>query len=334
MTRTILGIDIGGTKLAVGVAAEDGRLLSTGLAPTHASDGPDAVIGRVVELANRALSDAGLTAGDLAAIGVGCTGPLDTVTGIVHDPPNMPGWYAVPVGAHLAEAFGRPVVIDNDANAAAMGEYRFGAGRGFSDLFYATISTGIGAGLVLDGRLYRGVNGNAVEVGHMTVAYQGRRCNCGRRGCLEAYASGPAIAERAREALSTGERSTLQDRAGGVEAITAADVSAAAVAGDPLARRIWDETTEVLGAGIANVLNAFNPGRVILGGGVTKAGDALFDPVRRLAHEQAFGPLLRVADIVPAELGEQVGVLGAVAIALDRLDVDGGEAGPGRLPAR
>jgi glucokinase len=320
MTRTVLGIDIGGTKLAVGVATDDGRLLSTGLVPTFALEGPDAVIRRVVDLANRALADAGLTAADVAGIGVGCTGPLDTVTGIVHDPPNMPGWEVVPVGPRLAEAFGRPVVIDNDANAAALGEYRFGAGRGVSDLFYATISTGIGAGLVLDGRLFRGVNGNAVEIGHMTVAYQGRLCNCGRRGCLEAYASGPAIADRAREALATGDPSTLSAIPGGPDAITAADVSAAAIAGDALAGRVWTETVEVLGAGIANVLNVFNPGRVILGGGVARAGEALFVPVRRMAHEQAFGPLLRVADIVPAELGDQVGVLGAVAIALDQLD--------------
>jgi glucokinase len=311
----ILGIDVGGTKLAAGIGTVDGQLLSWEDEATRVDEGVDAVIGRMVALARRAIAAAGRHPTELAAVGVGIGGPLDPARGVILDPPNLPGWVDVPLGDRLQEALRLPVWIRNDADAAALAEHRFGAGRGWDDLVYLTISTGIGGGVIIGGRLYGGESGNAGEIGHVSVAYDGWQCVCGRRGCPEAFASGTNIAARAQRALANGHVSVLQE----LSEVTAKDVADAARQGDRLARRIWDETMVVLGATVANVLNAFNPGLVILGGGVTRAGDLLFEPVRRLALSQTLGPQARDAQIVPAQLGDQTGVLGAVAVALDGL---------------
>lgn len=318
--EAVLALDIGGTKLAAGVVTPDGALLASVREPTALGDGPRRIVDRLVELGAKVTSEAGLTTGDLAAVGVGCGGPLDVERGIVQDPPNLPGWTDVPLVAWLRGAFGRPVYLDNDANAAALAEHRWGAGRGCGSIVYLTISTGIGGGVVIGDELLRGANGNAAEIGHMSVAIDGWPCVCGRRGCLEAFASGTNIARRAREAVEAGEASGMTELAGSTGSITAQTVAEAARRGDPLARRIWDETTMVLGAGLANVLNVFNPSRIILGGGVTHAGELLFEPVRRAALSQTLGPQAEVADIVPAELGETIGIHGAAAVALARLE--------------
>ena len=310
----ILGIDIGGTKLAVGVATADGRLLAHVRRPSGADDGPDAVIGRVVDLAQDALAEAGLRAEDLDRIGIGCGGPLDPWRGVVLNALNNPGWIDIPIAERVAEALGKPAYLDNDANAAALGEHRFGAGRGVGNLIYLTVSTGVGGGVIADGRLLRGQNGNAAELGHLTVDAHGRRCHCGSTGCLEAYASGTNIAVRAREALAATDDPSLLREA---DSLTAADVTAAAAAGDALARAVWEETTTLLGAGIASMVHAFNPALVIVGGGVAKAGTMLFEPVRRTVAERTMPWLHEVVRIVPAELGDATGVLGAVAVALD-----------------
>lgn len=311
----ILGIDVGGTKLAAGVGTAEAGLLSWADERTRVAEGVEPVIGRMVDLARRAIAAAGRPEAELAAVGVGIGGPLDPVRGVIQDPPNLPGWTDVPLGDRLRQAFRLPVFIRNDADAAALAEHRFGAGRGCDNLVYLTISTGIGGGVIIGGRLYAGESGNAGEIGHVSVAHDGWPCVCGRRGCPEAFASGTSIAQRARRALANGHVSVLGERS----EVTARDVAEAARDGDRLARTIWDETMVVLGATVANVLNAFNPGLVILGGGVTRAGDLLFEPVRRLALSQTLGPQARDAQIVPAQLGEQTGVLGALAVALDGL---------------
>ncbi|HYF91064.1 MAG TPA: ROK family protein [Symbiobacteriaceae bacterium] len=323
----VLGIDIGGTKLAAGVVTCDGQLLSQGRVPSLAHEGPDQVIRRLIDLCREVVAQAGLAPGQLVAGGVGCGGPLDPRTGVIMEPPNLPGWIDVPLVARLQDALEMPVYLDNDANAGALGEHRFGAGRGVDNMVYLTISTGIGGGVIIGGRLYQGENGNAGEIGHMSVAYNGRPCNCGSRGCLEAYCSGTNIAARAREAVLSGEQSLLYEIAGSPERISGETVEAALRAGDPLALRIWDETMQMLGAGIANVINIFNPRRVVLGGGITNFGGLLFDPVRRIALGRAMGPLTEVVEIVPAQLGGQVGVLGAAAVAMERMGLTGTEVG-------
>jgi glucokinase len=310
----ILGIDIGGTKLAVAVATSAGEVLAERRAASRAREGPDAMIGRAVEMAREAVADAALELGEIAAIGIGCGGPLDPWRGIVHNALNNPGWIDVPLVAAIERELGRPAYLDNDANAAALAEHRFGAGRGIQDLVYLTISTGVGGGLILDGRLYHGVNGNAGELGHISVDVAGGRpCHCGSIGCLEAYCSGTNIAARFVEAAGNGETSVLTGRA----EVSARDVADAARDGDRLARHVWDTTTTLLGGGIVSIVHAFNPRRVVLGGGVTHAGDILFAPVRRIVRERAM-PWLAVR-IVPAELGDDVGLIGTVPLVASSL---------------
>jgi glucokinase len=313
----VLALDVGGTKLAAGVVRGDGRVLSWLSIPSGIGDGPHAVIARQIELGRRAVEVAGVPWEGIGAIGIACGGPLDPLEGVIQSPPNLPGWDDIPLVSMVEEALGRPAVVENDATAGALAEYWYGAGRSRAtrDLVYLTISTGVGGGLVLDGRLYRGAAGNAGELGHLTVDYRGRQCGCGRRGCVEAYASGTSIAARAREALAAGEQSSLA----GLEAPTARDVAEAALAGDQLAKRIWDETTAILGSAMANILDVFNPQLIVLGGGVTRAGDQLLHPVREAGLAQAMAPARRSADIVLSELGDRLGVLSAAAVAFERL---------------
>jgi glucokinase len=220
-------------------------------------------------------------------------------------PLHLPGWRDVPITALATEVFGRPAVLDNDAVAAAAGEHRYGAGRGARNMVYLTVSTGVGGGVILDGELHRGPSGNGGELGHVTVDWHGRRCRgCGRRGCLEAYCSGTSIAERAQEA--------------GMDGASAADVAQAALAGNPVAAELWDETCEALACGIISIANLFEPELVVLGGGVVRTGEQLLGPVRERVAEHVIGPPLR---IVAAASGDAVGVVGAAAVAYERVRV-------------
>jgi glucokinase len=302
---TILGLDVGGTKLASGVFRE-GALEAFRVTPAEAHEGPDRMIARLIALGTESLAESGLRPTDVSAIGVACGGPLDPERGIVFSPPNLPGWDGVPLAARLSAAFEVPVVIENDASAAALGEWQFGAGRGVDDLVYLTVSTGIGGGVVSGGRLLRGATGNAAELGHITAVPGGRPCGCLRRlGCVEAYASGTSIADRAIDA-------------GMSPSTTAREVVAAVQSGDAIATQVWADTTAILGAAIASLVNAFDPALVVLGGGVTRAGDMLFDPIREIVRREAFEPMASNVAIAPAGLGAEVGVWGGVAIALER----------------
>ena len=316
VTGPILGIDIGGTKLAVGVADGDGRLLADARRPSAAVDGPDAMIARVVEMSREVVAAAGIRTEQVERIGIGCGGPLDPWRGVVRNALNNPGWIDVPIVAKVEAALGRPAFLDNDANAAALGEHRFGAGRGIENLVYLTVSTGVGGGVIAAGRLLQGENGNAAELGHISVDVDGRPCHCGAVGCLETYCSGTAIAARARERLAGGDApSVLRDVPS--DQLDAEAVARAAAGGDAVASEVWDETTHRLGAGIVSIIHAFNPRLVIVGGGVAQAGDQLLEPVRRVVAERAMPWLREVVEVVPAALGDATGILGAVAVALD-----------------
>lgn len=313
----ILGLDVGGTKLAAGVVDQTGRTLSLVRAATP---GPEVdsstAVDRLIELGEQALGEAGLHAADLTAVGIASGGPLDPERGVIVGPPNLPAWIDVPIVRRAEAAFGRPAILENDANAGALASHRWGPWAGTNDLVYLTISTGIGAGALIDGRLLRGSAGNGGEVGHMIVAFDGRRCECGQRGCVEAYVSGTAIARRAMEAIAAGRPSSLAS----IPAVTASDV-AAAVGSDALATEIWRETTSILGAVVTSVINLFGPQLVILGGGVTRAGTMLVDPVARIAHASALSPDGRAADVVITPHGDAIGVLGSAASALERFGI-------------
>uniref|UniRef100_UPI0015EE620D ROK family protein n=1 Tax=Streptomyces albidus (ex Kaewkla and Franco 2022) TaxID=722709 RepID=UPI0015EE620D len=279
--KAVLALDIGGTKLAAGVVRADGTVLSYGTCPTGVADGAWAGIERLLHLSREVLQEAGTSPAGLLGTGIGCGGPLDSTRGTLIAPPHLPGWTDVPIARLAEDAHGLPAVLDNDGTAGAAGEWRFGSGRGTRHLLYMTISTGIGGGMVIDGRTYRGAAGNGGEPGHVTVRSDGRGCaGCGRQGCLEAYASGTSIAERAAEAVARAKdegRHTVLSRH---DTLTAADVAAATREGDPVACGVWEETIDALGNGLASVVNLYEPELVVLGGGVMRSADLLLDPVR------------------------------------------------------
>jgi glucokinase len=319
--QPVLALDVGGTKLAAGVVARDGTVQSFCQISTAVDEGPTAVAKRLLDLGEQAAAEAGLPVGTgtagrstapFAAVGVGCGGPLDPETGVILGPPGLPGWDSVPLGRLVAERFGRPTYVENDATAAALGEYRWG-GWGVESLVYLTVSTGFGGGIVASGKLFRGAARQGGELGHVVVDWQGRQCGCGARGCAEAYVSGTSIARRAAEAAA-GTTSTLAGLS-----VTAKDVAEHAQAGDPVARAVWDETTAMLGRMVAVLINVCEPQLVVLGGGVTRAGAQLLDPVRDAALRQAMPPAARACDVVLSRHGDAVGVLGAAAIAYERL---------------
>jgi len=306
----VLALDIGGTKLAAGLVAPDGSVLSFVVAPSGAERGPEAMIDDLLALARRAVGESGVGWEEVPRIGIGCGGPLDTARGVLLAPPHLPGWHDIPIRALVESAFERPATLENDATAAAAGEHRFGAGVGTENMVYLTISTGVGGGVVLGGRLYHGSTGNGGELGHVTVDWHGRHCRgCGRRGCLEAYVSGTSIAERAAETMEPGSALAA------ISSPTAEQVAAAAREGDAYATRVWDETVEALGCGLTSIVNLFEPELVVLGGGVTRSGEQLLRPVRELVRASAMQPAGRSAEIVTAALGDRVGVVGAAAIA-------------------
>jgi len=283
---------------------------------TQAEKGKDAVIQRIERLIQEVAADVGLDA--VAAVGVAAPGPLDPWTGVIRFAPNLPGWHDVPLRDILHQRLGVPVYLGNDANLAALGEMRFGAGQGFTHLIYITISTGIGGGIIVDGRLLLGQQGFAAEVGHHAVEAEGPTCYCGNVGCLEALASGTAIAREARVAVAAGEETQLRAMCDGdIWTLSARLVAEAAQEGDHVARDIITTAGYYMGVGIVNLLHLFNPQRIVLGGSVTKAGELLFDPMWSVIRERAQAAYLEDFDVVPAALGDDVGIWGAAALAFD-----------------
>ena len=314
----VLTFDIGGTKIAAGVVDDEGHAHSFLVAPTDPHGDAQRSLERLWDLGRRAVTSSDVSWSDIGAIGIACGGPLDVERGVLLRPPYLPGWHDVPIAALAEEALGRPAALENDAAAAAAGEHRYGAGAGTRHMIYFTVSTGVGGGVIVDGRLYRGAMGNGGELGHVTVDWNGRPCRgCGRLGCLEAYASGTAIAERAQEALAVSDGSSSLASA---PAPTAGDVAAAAREGDPLATAIWDETVAALSCGVTSIVNVFEPELVVIGGGVSRAGEQLIAPVREWVHAHAMTPGGENVPVVRASLGDQVGVVGAAAVAYERIE--------------
>jgi glucokinase len=317
----VVGVDIGGTNVLVGLVARDGgRPLSLSKRTTASLGEPDAVVGHLARIIGEVI-DGGLRASggsraDVLGIGIGSPGPLDLEAGVVLNAFNL-GWRDFPLRDRLCEAVGLPAILDNDANCATWGEFWQGAGKGARSLVGVTLGTGIGGGVVLDGRLVHGASASAGEIGHMTIDFTGRRCKCGNYGCLEAYASGPNIAARAREGIEAGAESLLLRLVDGdPERITAVTVYEAILQGDGYAAEVMIETAKLLGAGIANVVNILNPEVVVIVGGVTRAGDFLFAPLRSEVRRRAFKSAEQACRIVPGALPETAGVIGAAGLFL------------------
>lgn len=312
------GIDLGGTKLLVLVCDGAGGIVGTVRTPTLAQQGPDAVIERIATAVEQAMAEAGAMTDDLAAVGIAAPGPIDYINGIVTDPPNLPGWHDVPLGRALRDRLHAPVRLENDANCGAVGEHRYGAGRGYRHMVYVTASTGIGGGVIIDDELYVGASGAAGEVGHLGVSAAGPSCGAGHPGCLEAYASGTGIAARAQEAIDAGRMAHLARMAERTPPLTAESVYLASQQGEAEAGAIIESAGRYLGMGLASVINAFNPEAVVIGGGLTNMGDAYLGPAIATARERSFAQSFADVRIVEWELGEMGTALGAMRIAQDR----------------
>jgi glucokinase len=307
-------VDLGGSKILSVIAQGDGRRLGEDRRSTSAEEGPEVVLERIVGSLEDALAKAGLQRGDLAAVGICSPGPCDIDAGVISSAPNLPGWRDVPICRYLEERLGVPARLENDANAAALGEHVYGAGRGCRHLIYMTVSTGIGGGLIIDGRLYRGATGVAGELGHMVIDPDGPLCGCGNRGCLEALASGTAIAARGEELVAQGGSALLAKLVQEQGKLTAAIVGQAAEAGDSASRDIIRRAGYYLGIGFASYVNIFNSEVIIIGGGLAKLGELLLGPARAEMEARAMSEALKAVQLKLAELGDYVGVMGMIAL--------------------
>lgn len=304
------------------MAADGSRVLGLVREPTGVAQGTEGVLARMVDLSRRSMAEARRERPDLEVLGVGigAPGPLDAARNIIRLAPNL-GWKDFPLRQRVSEQLGLRTVLDNDANCAALGEWWQGAARRTRDAICVTIGTGIGGGIIIDGRLYHGASSAAGELGHTTIDAGGRRCKCGNYGCVEAYASGPAIAARAVEALEAGAESALPGMVGGdLGRITAETVYDAARGGDALALEVVRDTAVYLGAALANFVNIFNPEIVVVCGGVTLAGESLFRPLQHEVSKRAFKAAVEVCQIVPGQLDGMAGVIGAARVFLDEED--------------
>lgn len=312
----VLAIDIGGTKIITALISNKGQVMAKEYHLTLADEGPPSVINRILAAIDRLLKATNMGLSQLDSISIAAAGAINFEKGVITSSPNLPGWRDIPLKDMVKERYQVNTFLINDANAAALAEHRFGAGRGTNNLVYLTVSTGIGSGIIIDGKLYMGACGSAGEIGHMTIDVNGPRDKCGNIGCLETLASGTAVAKEAIKRIKRGEGSYLTEMVEGkIENITAEQVSAAAQSGDSLALEVIMQAATYLGVGLVNVVNIFNPEIIVIGGGMTQMGDLLFNPARKVVRERAFPVSSGVVRIVPAQLGNNTEVIGAAIFA-------------------
>lgn len=327
----VLGIDLGGTQIRAAVL-QGKHMLSRASTLTGDTRQPERVLQRIYACLEQALDEARVPLREIAGLGIASPGPLDNRTGTIYSPPNLPGWDGVPLRALVQEHYQKDVFVENDANAAALGEYMFGAGQGSQHMVYLTISTGIGGGIISHGAILEGARGAAGELGHMTIDWRGERCSCGNVGCFEALASGTAIERKARALIARGQGAELLAFAvsqaadvaqesdlpaqEALKRVTAATVARAAEAGIALAQEIIAQAAEALGVGLVNTLHIFNPELIVLGGGVMQMGSQLIDPALSFVKEHTMSSHLAgsAARIVQAQLGANSGLIGAGAL--------------------
>lgn len=310
----VIGIDLGGTKINGALADMQGKVISQHIMPTNAFEGETKVLNRIFQVIEKVLVDADKTVEEIKAIGIGSPGPLDAKQGIIISTPNLP-FDNFQLVKPISEKFNIPTYLDNDANVAAIGEHIFGAGKGTENMVFVTVSTGVGGGAIINGKIYRGNTCNALEIGHTTLEKDGPRCNCGNYGCVEALASGTAIKNRGKEAVARGEETSLKN----YEKITSYEVFQEAKKGDKVASEIVDGCLNYLGICVANIVATFDPEMVIIGGGVANAGSVVFDKVKEVVRERCFESMANSCSIVPAGLGNDAGVIGAVALAITEI---------------
>ncbi len=314
-----IGIDLGGTFIKAGLVDGEGAILSRASVATDLSRGPAGLLADMAGLVKALLGSPGDPGrrNDLIAVGLGSPGPLSPSRGLIYKCANLPGLEGFAIRDELGEKLGMPVAFDNDGNMAALGESWLGGGRGAGDMVMLTLGTGVGAGVIVDGVLLHGHFENAAELGHMIVQAGGLPCTCGQSGCLERYCSASSVARRAKEALGEGRSSRLTELVAEGEEITSEHVARAAREGDTVCHQIWDEACVCLAVACVNIQHTFNPARIVIGGGMSAAGDFLFDCVRGHFERQRWSLAEDFPKIVPAELGNDAGMLGAAKLARD-----------------
>jgi glucokinase len=312
-THLFVGLDVGGSSMKGGVVDDAGRPLAAVSLPTEAARGQEHGLERMCQTIRAAVKAAGLTMGQIAAIGVATPGTMDIPAGLILDPPNLRPWQNVPVRQHIADTFGLPTAFQNDANAAAFGEYWSGAGKGVHSLVLFTLGTGVGGGIILGDLVLDGEHSHGAELGHMRIELTApRQCGCGRWGCLEAYASATAVVKRTLEALAQGGgQSSLGATLHAQGEITARDIFAAAAAGDALADKIVADTAFYLAVGATNLMHCIDPDMIVFGGGMTAAGEPFLRRIRKHVQELAFPVPAEKTEICFARLGSDAGFIGA-----------------------
>jgi glucokinase len=315
MPNMVIGVDVGGTNITAGVIDPTARILSRYTARSHAGRPPAEVLTAIIEATQAALLQANLTRADVAGIGVGFAGHVNGAQGTVLTSSNLPAWDNHPLRDLLHERLGTRVILENDANCAAWAEYRFGAGQGSRTMCYVTFSTGFGSGIVIDGKLFTGATGTAGEIGHTVIDPSGPLCTCGKRGCVMAYACGMAISRMARERLEGDEPTLLRDLCGSIpEHVGGEMVAEAARQGDPVAAEILSFAGSYFGIGLSTIVQVLNPDRIVVGGGLIRAGALVMDPALQALNENIHPVLIGSAEIVYSELWEDAGMIGAGAL--------------------
>lgn len=310
MAKNRIGIDVGGTNIKFALVSKTGEILYSNSIPTRSEMGYEYTVNNMKQAISTLLAETKSSKNDIDGIGFGFPGQVDYKTGVVKNLPNIPGWADVPIAQIIEKEFGIPTKIDNDVRCAALGELNYGAGKGCENLICITVGTGIGSGIILNGKLVRGASNAAGEIGHIKLFYNGEKlCGCGDYGCLEAYVSGPSIVEMATDYLRGGKSTKYREMADGE--ITPYIVAQAAMQGDGVAKRIFTIMGEYLGTGLASVVNLLNPERIIIGGGVAGCGDLLLAPVKETLLKRAMPISANAVEIVPAQLGNNAGVIGS-----------------------
>jgi len=312
-----IGVDLGGTNIISAIMNRQGEIASSLKIRTLAEKGKEATVKRIIEAIHKNIAQFTITPDDIIGIGIGAPGPLDIKRGIINFAPNLPGWRDIPLKKILEDEFNMKIVLENDANAAAWGERCYGAGQGINNLVCFTLGTGIGGGIIIDGKIYHGNNCGAGELGHMTVNKDGPRCNCGNYGCLEAYSSATGVKNRIKSRIKEGIKSDFLNFDSDdelLDSIRLKSIFETARKGDKLTKDIVEEAISYLGIAIANITNILNPEMVVLVGGITNEGDKLLIPLKEEVKKRAFYSNYKSLKIVIGELGGNAGVLGAAAL--------------------
>lgn len=310
-TKLNIGVDLGGTDIKIAVVNSSGGIVYSDKVPTEAQMGYNHTINNIIKAIRNILQNNNLDISQIDSIGVGCPGQVDPCTGLVKFLPNIPGWINIELTNILEKELGIPAAIDNDVRTALLGEHKYGAGKGYDNIVCITVGTGIGSGIIINGKLVRGANASAGEIGHLILQDTGGKfCGCGGTGCFETLASGPAIVEMAEQYVLGGKSAKFKELAAD-GAITPELVARAAELGDEVARSIFKKAGYWIGIALSSVANLLNPEIIIIGGGVAQAGDLLFDPIRKTVQERAMKTATEKLQIVPAKLGNNAGVIGA-----------------------